>query len=177
VIRRTRRKKNFAKAEPVIPAFRDVKTLSQTEATEIDLGGRTVKVVPRTGHTASDVTIEISDPDVIWTGDLYFNRVFPNYGDATPNLLTGFVEYMGGLDDSTVIVPGHGSIANQADVKVYGEFLKTIEDGVRKAYKAGKPAGEAAKEYKLPKELQEWFVWSPEVMSRAFHSWYHVLNK
>jgi len=168
--------KNFAKAKPPIPAFHDVQTLSPTKPTEIDLGGRSVKIVPRKGHTSSDVTIEISDPQVIWTGDLYFNRVFPNYGDSIPNLLNDFAKELDDLDDSAVIVPGHGTLADQAAIKVYREFLNEIESSVKKAHKAGTPAKEAAKAYKLPKSLDDWLVWSPSNISRAFNAWYRILE-
>jgi glyoxylase-like metal-dependent hydrolase (beta-lactamase superfamily II) len=36
----------------------DVTLLDEEETSLIDLGGRTVRVVPRSGHTASDVTME-----------------------------------------------------------------------------------------------------------------------
>jgi len=37
---------------------------------EIDLGDRLVRIIPRTGHTESDLTIELEEPSVVWCGDL-----------------------------------------------------------------------------------------------------------
>lgn len=168
---------NFSKAKPVIPNFHDVQLISAEEKTEIDLGGRTVTLVPRTGHTSSDVTIEISNPDMIWTGDLYFNRIFPNYGDAIPNLLTGYAAELTKKAESALVVPGHGPIADQAALKVYQTFLSEIETAAKDSHKAGTPAQKAAGEYSLPKHLDDWLVWSPQNITRAFNAWYRVLEK
>ena len=173
---KTAAEKNFAKAKPAISAFQDVQKISADETTKIDLGGRSVSLVPRNGHTQSDVTIEISDPKVVWTGDLFFNRVFPNYGDSTPNLLNTYATEMDALDDDVIIIPGHGQIADQAAVTIYREFLTTVEDAATAAHKAGKTADASAAEFKLPKGLEDWFIWSPENVKKAFNAWYRVLG-
>ena len=54
----------------------------------LDVGGRKVHLHPRAGHTASDLTIELQDPSVVFCGDLVWNAMFPNYVDATPSRLT-----------------------------------------------------------------------------------------
>ena len=168
--------KNFAKAKPVITAFNDVQEINAEETTKIDLGGRSVSLVPRNGHTQSDVTIEISDPKVVWTGDLFFNRVFPNYGDATPNLLNTYASEMDELDDEAIIVPGHGQIADQVAVGIYQEFLTVVEVAATAAHKAGKPAKVSAAEFKLPKGLADWLIWSPSNVEKAFKAWYRLLS-
>lgn len=151
--------------------FKNVSTIAAKEDTEIDLGKRKVKLTPRSGHTSSDVTIEIEDPKVLWCGDLFFNRMFPNYGDAVPSKLKGFVESL--IDQKDVsYVPGHGPIAGQPELKKYKSFLQFVEAEAGKAFKAGKPANESAKEFKLSKEFDQWFVWSPENAQRAFQAWY-----
>jgi len=168
---------NFSKANPAIPNFHNVQLISTKTPTKIDLGGRTVTLVPRTGHTSSDVTIEISDPHVIWTGDLYFNRIFPNYGDAIPNLLSSYASELTKKAESALIVPGHGPIADQAALKVYETFLNEIETAARASHKAGTPANKGAKDYSLPNHLKDWLVWSPQNITRAFNAWYRVLDK
>ena len=78
---------------------------------EIDLGNRKVKLINRSGHTNSDVTIEVVDPKVVFCGDLFFNRMFPNYGDAIPSKLEKYLKEITAAKDVTY-VPGHGPIAD-----------------------------------------------------------------
>ena len=61
----------------------------------IDLGGRMVYIVPRAGHTASDLTVELEDPRIVIAGDLFWNRMFPNFVDAVPSVLTRSVWAVG----------------------------------------------------------------------------------
>ena len=165
---------NFANADPKIPSFKNVQPLATTGATEIDLGGRTVRILPKSGHTASDATIETSDPKVVWTGDLFFNRVFPNYGDATPPMLDTFATEMLGFGSDTIIIPGHGPVAGQPAVKLYQDFLAEIRSAATTAHKAGTPSERASTDYKLPDSLSDWIVWSPENIKKAFAAWYRT---
>lgn len=151
--------------------FEQVKLLSEKNPTEIDLGNRKINIVPRSGHTASDVSIEVVDPKIIWSGDLFFNRMFPNYKDAIPKRLNDYVGELLKLDGAT-IVPGHGPIADQTAVKSYQTFLSFVQSTAEEAFKAGKPAEEAAKDFKLPENLSEWVVWSPDVAENGYLSWY-----
>ena len=59
-------------------ALKDVTFFSGTASTVVDLGGRTVRVIPRSGHTSSDVSLELDDPSIVFTGDLVWNAMFPN---------------------------------------------------------------------------------------------------
>lgn len=155
--------------------FSNTKGLSVDSATEIDLGNRKVKVTPRSGHTQSDVTIEISDPKVIFCGDLFFNRMFPNYLDAAPTKLNQFAAEMKKEKDA-VFVPGHGPVASQKDLSQYIEFLGFVEDHAQQAFKKGTPAEKAAESFQLPKQLEDWLIWSPQVVKRACDAWYREWN-
>lgn len=168
---------SFEKRRQGAPAmFDNVKTLSETESNEIDLGGRTVTIVPRQGHTNSDVSIEISDPKIIWTGDLFFNRMFPNYSDAMPGKLNEYAAELVKLEDDVVIVPGHGPLANTETAEIYVEFLNYVQTECETAIKAGKDIKAAAAEFKLPENLNDWFLWSPQNALRAFKAWERELK-
>ncbi len=83
--------------------------IDPNRVTELDLGGRRVRVVPRLGHTSSDVTVELEDPSVVFCGDLVWNGMFPNYVDAIPSQLSKHVRDLI-RSRETVYVPGHGRL-------------------------------------------------------------------
>src|SRR5262249_18757828 len=70
-----------------VAAVRGATLLSASDASTLDLGGRTVRVVPRTGHTDSDISLELDDPGIVFCGDLFWNAMFPNFVDAVPTKL------------------------------------------------------------------------------------------
>ena len=149
--------------------------LSGERDTELDLGGRTLRLVPRTGHTASDVSIELDDPSIVIAGDLLWNGMFPNYVDATPSALARSVRALV-RERETVYVPGHGPIADGAAVARYLEVLDLVEAAARRAHARGVPAVEAAREFTLPATLGPWYMFSPRFYEVALGAWERELK-
>ena len=156
--------------------FKNVSIIQTNGENEIDLGNRKVKLVSRSGHTPSDVTIEVVDPKIVFCGDLFFNRIFPNYSDATPSKLIKYAKMIEQPAD-VIYVPGHGPVADQKAIKAYQKFLDYVEDYARKALKAGDTIKDATKQFKLPDDLSQWLVWSPENAKRAVTAWYRELGE
>lgn len=136
----------------------------------IDLGGRTLVLHQRAGHTPSDLTVHVDDPRVVFTGDLVFNGLFPFYGDAIPSR---WIEALGNLmkDDQSVFVPGHGSIASHADLTPYMELMRHTADAAKRAFEKGVPASEAWEQYKIPESMGQWAKFRPDVYRFAFEAW------
>src|SRR5690606_26450240 len=132
-----------------------------SQDTVIDLGGREVRLLGRSGHTTSDLTVMIDDLNIAWTGDLVFNGIFPYYGDATPSALRANVAAMV-ADKRTFYIPGHGSIMKQDDFEPYLALLDDVEAAARKGHTAGKPFEVVAKEYKIPDSLGVWKLVDPD---------------
>jgi glyoxylase-like metal-dependent hydrolase (beta-lactamase superfamily II) len=143
--------------------------------TEIDLGGRSVLVVPRRGHTDSDVSIEISDPSVIFCGDLVWNGMFPNYMDALPSRLSMDVRMLR-RRQPTVYVPGHGSLADDADMDRYMDLLDDVEAAARGAIERGMSAEDAGAAYAIPASLGEWTLFNPRYFATAIGAWMEELG-
>jgi len=142
---------------------------------ELDLGGRTVRLNARVGHTASDMTIEIDDPKITFCGDLFFNAIFPNYMDAKPSALTTTCKSLFATSDTTFI-PGHGSVASHQDIANYLALLNHVEESARNAQDAGTPPAESAGAFKVPDSLGNWFVFAPNFYQNAFEAWHRELS-
>lgn len=149
--------------------------LSATAPTTLDLGGRTVRIVPRRGHTESDLSIEIDDPSIVFAGDLFWNAMFPNYVDAIPTELSRAVRALR-RDRDTVYVPGHGALGRGAEYDRYVAMVDEVERAARAAHAAGKTAAEGAAAFRLPESLGAWLAFSPAFHQRAFDAWYRELR-
>ena len=80
------------------------------------------------------------------------------------------------LEDDVIIVPGHGPLANTETAEIYVEFLNYVQTECETAIKAGKDIKAAAAEFKLPENLNDWFLWSPQNALRAFKAWERELK-
>ncbi|MDH3208314.1 MAG: MBL fold metallo-hydrolase [Gemmatimonadota bacterium] len=148
----------------------DAVVLVGRRPTELELGDRSVILVPRRGHTESDLSIEVPDASVMFCGDLVWNGMFPNYVDATPSRLSREVRVMR-LLGTTTYVPGHGPLADVAAVDRYIGLLDSVEAAARAALERGMSADEAGAEYSLPTGLEGWTLFSPNYFSRAIGAW------
>lgn len=152
-----------------------VELLGGRRPTEIDLGDRSLIVVPRRGHTASDITIEVPDASVAFCGDLVWNAMFPNYIDALPSRLTREVRLLRAQSVS-VYVPGHGPLAVADDLDVYLGLLDDVERAAREALQRGMTAEEAGAAYRLPPGLEGWTLFDPGYFGRAIGKWMEELQ-
>lgn len=139
-------------------------------ATEIDLGGRVVRITAREGHTSSDVTIEIDDPRVVWCGDLVWNRMFPNYRDARPSRLIRHVREVLS-DPDALYVPGHGDVSDRDGLRTYVDLLEHVGDAAQRALDAGNTVEAGSSEYRVPESLGEWAMFNPRYYEVAFRAW------
>jgi glyoxylase-like metal-dependent hydrolase (beta-lactamase superfamily II) len=153
-----------------------VELIPMTGVSTIDLGGRSVRVTPRGGHTDSDVTLELDDPGVVFCGDLVWNAMFPNYVDAQPSRLATAVRAIKRSSRDTIYVPGHGAVAQVAEFDRYVAMLDEVEQAARRAYAAGTSAADAGGSFALPASLGEWVLFSKAFYPRAFEAWYKELK-
>jgi glyoxylase-like metal-dependent hydrolase (beta-lactamase superfamily II) len=168
-----RKRKPFHRAPRLL--LPDAVVADTEKPTELDLGGKTLRITPRKGHTPSDVTVELVEPRVMWCGDLVFNGMFPYYGDAIPSALGEHCNAML-RDAGTLYVPGHGVATDAAGLEPYLHLLADVEAAARRAHEAGTPAEEAWKEYSLPESLSAWIKFRPDIFSFAFAAWERELK-
>ena len=154
----------------------DLTVIDDSKPTTLDLGDTQVKVTGKVGHTPSDVSIEVVDPSIVFCGDLFWNRLVPNYRDSLPSRWKQSVEQLMRGEETTYI-PGHGSLASLQDLRLYVEFLDYMEHAVRTAHSAGHEANDAAHAFTLDEEFADWFIFAESVVPTAFRAWYRELDQ
>ena len=156
-------------------ALQHAELVDASQPSSLDLGGRVVRIVPRGGHTASDITIELDEPSVVFCGDLFWNAMFPNYVDAVPTQLSSSVRALR-RTAPTIYVPGHGALGRQVEYDRYASMIDEVERAARAAHAQGRSASDAAAAFSLPASLGEWTLFSRAFFERAFAAWYRELG-
>ena len=113
--------------------------LTTRTALTIWLGARRLDVRAYPGHTGGDLVVEVPDAKTVFTGDLLWRRTSPNVidGRLAPWIATDDAFLV--LPDAahTTFVPGHGQVANAADVAAFRDYLSDLLSFVREARAAG----------------------------------------
>jgi glyoxylase-like metal-dependent hydrolase (beta-lactamase superfamily II) len=154
----------------------DSSSLIETEMpTRIDLGGRVVTLHPRKGHTPSDVTVEMGEPSIVFSGDLVWNGLFPNYRDTEAQAFTQSIRALR-RERETVYISGHGALANGRDVDTLLTLVESVEAAARQAHKKGTPLADAAAGFQMPAATADWILFNPTYFEVAFRAWYQELE-
>lgn len=133
-VRETLSKDSSGNTLPII-TFSDKMTLH--------INNDTVKIIHiKNAHTNGDAIIHFQKANVIHTGDLMFNGMFPfidgNNNGTLNGLITGLQTIASLANTETKIIPGHGLLANKADVEKTIAMLKDARELVRSLIKEGR---------------------------------------
>jgi len=111
-------------------------------------------------HTSGDAGIHFRDANVIHTGDVLFNRLFPfidlESGGSVDGFIAGQQRMIRMADDETKIIPGHGPLASRADLQVAVDMLIDAQASV----KALVDAGRTLEQIKAADPLADYTDWS-----------------
>lgn len=110
-------------------------------------------------HTDTDSVIYFTKSNVLHTGDLFFNGLFPfvdiqNGGDVE-NLAINIEKILSMFPADMTIVPGHGPIAKVTDIKKYHRMLIETIANVQSQIKGNKTLDQI-KASGVPKEWAGW---------------------
>lgn len=93
-------------------------------------------------HTDGDAIIHFPDADVIHSGDVFFNGLFPfvdlDSGGSVDGIIAALDKVLTLAGSETRIIPGHGPAAVKADVESARDMLMSGRDLVRAQVAAGK---------------------------------------
>lgn len=122
----------------------------------IHLGPRELVVFhPGVAHTDGDAAVHLPQEGILFTGDLFFNRVCPAAFQGSVTGWISAVETLLALNPS-VIVPGHGPVADRQALEEMLRYLRLIQEGSERAYAMGLTPEEAQQQMDLG-HLREWF--------------------
>ncbi len=128
-----------------------------------------------TAHTDGDAVIHFPDANVIHTGDIMFNGLFPFIDLDSGGSVSGYIAAQKKIasmaDENTKIIPGHGPLATRADLQASIDLLEDGRERVRALYDQGLSADEVVAENPLADYHDDWnwgFI-TTERMTRTFY--------
>ena len=81
-------------------------------------------------HTDSDSFVWFKEANVVHTGDLFFNGFYPFLDPDSKGSLAGVIAgvntILAGMDDDTVVIPGHGPLGDKQSLTEYRDMLQTV---------------------------------------------------
>lgn len=99
-------------------------------------------------HTTGDVIVHVPSRDVVFTGDILFVDSHPIVWEGPVSNWIAACDRILALSPAT-IVPGHGPLAERADVELTRRYLSYLYDEAQARHAAGMTAQQAAKDISL----------------------------
>ena len=135
--------------------------LTFTDAVTFHLNGHTASVFHvANAHTDGDSVIHFPEVNIIHTGDVMFNKMFPYIDMDSGGSVDGFIaaqkKIIALADDATKIIPGHGELANKADLQAAINMLEDAQSRVKALVDAGKSQEEVLAENPLADYHDGW---------------------
>jgi cyclase len=113
-----------------------------SDGIDLYLGTRMVQVRYMLGHTGGDSVVIVPDANVVFGGDLVWQKHLPNLIDASTEPWIQTLDKLLEQHPSATFVPGHGDLATPADVSDFRDYLTTLRADVAKAQSEGKSGKE-----------------------------------
>lgn len=111
-------------------------TITFSKALTLYVGEHTVELIHLPGHTDAHIGVYLPQEKVFFAGDNFCNRTQPSLAHCLPlDWITSLkkVEAM----DIDVVVPGHGEICDQQEVRKFRQFIEKCVDTTREAIERG----------------------------------------
>ena len=114
----------------------------------------------KNAHTDGDAMVYFEDADVLHMGDVLFNKMYPFIDTGSGGSIDGMIaaqeRALALITDDTKIIPGHGPLANKADLQSNLAMLKAVRSAILKTIAEGKSEDEAVAADPLSALNAEW---------------------
>ena len=139
---------HMGEVKPALPFIAMPTDTFFTEAKDLFFNGEAVQILHQpAAHTDGDVIVFFRKSDVIVAGDVYLNTTFPIVQIEQGGSFQGIIDALNRIVDLTVpaekqeggtyVIPGHGRLADEADVVEYRDMNTILRDRVLNAIKKG----------------------------------------
>jgi glyoxylase-like metal-dependent hydrolase (beta-lactamase superfamily II) len=122
------------------------------EDKEIFFNDEAIQLFHQPGHTDGDILVFFRRSDVVASGDLFQTTTYPMIDTARGGTVQGVIDALNRLLDITIpkdkaeggtyVVPGHGRLADEADVVEYRDMLTIVRDRIQDLIAKGKSLAE-----------------------------------
>jgi glyoxylase-like metal-dependent hydrolase (beta-lactamase superfamily II) len=97
-------------------------------------------------HTDSDISVYFVEPDVLATGDTFWNGYYPFIDNENGGSIDGMIRAaqanVAHVTDHTIVIPGHGPLGDRTDLIAFRDMLVTIRGNVARMKSEGKSRDE-----------------------------------
>ncbi|MBJ2128933.1 MBL fold metallo-hydrolase [Alteromonas sp. IB21] len=151
-------------------------SITYEDGIKIYFNGETLHVMHlAVGHTDGDSVVWFEQPNVMHTGDLFFNGRFPYIDQGAGGNVEGYMDsvkqLLAKIDDDTVIIPGHGDMSNKQEYTAFLSMITETFDYV----KALKQGGKTLEDVKAMGLDDKWADWSWNFINEE--KWIETLYK
>ena len=97
-------------------------------------------------HTDSDISVHFTDSDILHVADTFWNGYYPFIDYSTGGSIDGMIrateENLAKVRDTTIVIPGHGEVADKSQLSFYRDLLVGTRERVAALKKQGRSLGE-----------------------------------
>lgn len=149
-------------------------TLTYDGRMQIHWNGETVELIHEgPAHTGGDTAVYFRGRNAVHMGDVYNNSGYPFIDAGNGGSIDGVIAFcqavLAEIDEDTVVIPGHGPIAEHEDLVGYIAMMTTIRDRIARGIANGRSLAEIA-------ETEPTAEWDrkrgdpSQLINRAYHS-------
>lgn len=128
-------------------------------------------------HTDGDAMLYFTESNVLHTGDIYFNGMYPYIDLSSGGTANGYIDAVKQslmlIDDDTKIIPGHGKLSNKEEYQFFLTMLETLKTNVLDEIESGKTKDDVATNGTITKTYDDlgysWAFITSEKIRRTFY--------
>ncbi|MBW2579015.1 MAG: MBL fold metallo-hydrolase [Deltaproteobacteria bacterium] len=146
----------------------------------LHLNGEATQVIyVEPAHTDGDAFVWFRDSNVIHTGDIFLNGVYPLVDYSSGGTINGSIAaadtLLALINDQTRLIPGHGPVTGKADVKAFRDMLVTLSERVAAMKKNGMSLDDVIAAPPTADLDDRWNTWGDDWRAISLRSIYGAL--